>query len=68
VCVTQAGLSDLEFSLPGYVYITLCILSTAAYLILMKKLRDTTNLNEMSLLYYNNILGLPLMAGWYVGE
>lgn len=49
-----------------YVYITACILSTAAYLLLMRKLRDTTSLNEMSLLYYNNILGLPLMAGWLV--
>ena len=47
-------------------YITACILSTAAYLLLMRKLRDTTSLNEMSLLYYNNILGLPLMAGWLV--
>jgi len=28
--------------------------------------QEATGLNEMSLLYYNNILGLPMMIGWLV--
>eukprot|EP00241_Pyramimonas_parkeae_P004814 CAMPEP_0114241372 /NCGR_PEP_ID=MMETSP0058-20121206/9597_1 /TAXON_ID=36894 /ORGANISM="Pyramimonas parkeae, CCMP726" /LENGTH=363 /DNA_ID=CAMNT_0001353893 /DNA_START=528 /DNA_END=1619 /DNA_ORIENTATION=- len=61
-----AGMTDMTFSLPGYIYISLCVVSTAMYLLLIRRLRDVTGLNEMSLLYYNNILGLPMMTAWLI--
>lgn len=37
-----AGASDLTFSLPGYIWVSICVVSTAAYLLLIKKLQDST--------------------------
>ncbi len=37
-----AGFTDLTYSLPGYLLVTICILSTAVYLLLIRKLKDST--------------------------
>lgn len=37
-----AGISDLTFSAPGYAWVAVCVVSTAAYLLLIKKLQDGT--------------------------
>lgn len=37
-----AGATDLSFSLPGYVYVTICAVSTAVYLILIRFIQDRT--------------------------
>ena len=37
-----AGASDLSYSLPGYIWVTICAVSTAAYLLLIRKLSDRT--------------------------
>ena len=37
-----AGLTDLSYSLPGYIWVSICAVSTAAYLLLIRKLSDKT--------------------------
>ncbi|KAK3243877.1 hypothetical protein CYMTET_46492 [Cymbomonas tetramitiformis] len=59
-----AGATDLTYNFLGYFYVSVCVVSTAAYLLLIRRLREQTGLDEISLLYYNNFLGLPLMALW----
>ena len=37
-----AGMTDLTFSLPGYTWVSICVASTAAYLLLIRKLQEST--------------------------
>jgi drug/metabolite transporter (DMT)-like permease len=37
-----AGITDLTFNLPGYIWVTICVVSTAAYLLLIRKLQEST--------------------------
>ena len=37
-----AGATDLSYSLPGYIWVAICAVSTAAYLLLIRKLSDKT--------------------------
>ena len=37
-----AGFTDLSYSLPGYIWVSICAVSTAAYLLLIRKLSDKT--------------------------
>ena len=37
-----AGATDLTYSLPGYVWVTICAISTAMYLLLIRALKDST--------------------------
>ena len=37
-----AGATDLSYSLPGYVYVAICAVSTAVYLILIRFIQDRT--------------------------
>ncbi|GAB4824177.1 hypothetical protein N2152v2_011223 [Parachlorella kessleri] len=69
-----AGITDLTFSLPGYSWVAVCVVSTAVYLLLIKKLKDVTGLGQTTLLLYdrglgqntlllyNSLLALPLMS------
>jgi hypothetical protein len=41
-----AGLTDLQFSLPGYFWVTLCAISTAVYLLFIDKLGRESGLND----------------------
>lgn len=91
-----AGSADLAFSAPGYAWVAVCVVSTAAYLILIRLLGDKTGargwgavgrrlaglpaarapspnppppepagLNQHALLFYNNLISLPLMAAFF---
>lgn len=42
----------------------MCVASTAAYLLLIRKLQESTGLSQTTLLLYNNVLALPLMAAF----
>lgn len=59
-----AGATDLTYSLPGYIWVTICAVSTAMYLLLIRALKDSTGLSDSSLLYHNNVLSLPIMASY----
>ena len=37
-----AGATDLTYSLPGYIWVTICAISTAMYLLLIRALKDST--------------------------
>ena len=66
VGAVAAGATDLTFSAPGYAWVAVCVLSTAAYLILIRALKDRTGLNQNALLMYNNLIAAPLMAGYFL--
>lgn len=57
-----AGLSDPTFSAPGYFWVFVCVVATAIYLILIKALRESTGLDQNTMLLYNSVLALPAMA------
>ncbi|KAL4449009.1 hypothetical protein ABPG77_007726 [Micractinium sp. CCAP 211/92] len=61
-----AGLTDLTYSPAGYAWVSLCVVSTAAYLLLIRKLQETTGMSQSTLLLYNNLLALPLMCSFLV--
>ena len=37
-----AGATDLTFNLPGYIWVAICAVSTAIYLLLIRLLKDKT--------------------------
>ncbi len=37
-----AGATDLTYSLPGYIWVSVCAISTAMYLLLIRALKDST--------------------------
>lgn len=45
-----AGANDLTYSLPGYVFVAICVVSTALYLLLIRLLKDSTGMLVDSLL------------------
>jgi solute carrier family 35 len=59
-----AGATDLSMSVPGYFFVALCCASTALYLILIVRVGTASKLDSFGLLYYNNVLSLPLMVGY----
>jgi len=61
-----AGATDLTFSAPGYAWVAVCVLSTAAYLILIRALKEKTGLNQHALLMYNNLIAAPLMLAYFL--
>jgi solute carrier family 35 len=66
VGAVAAGATDLTFSAPGYAWVTVCVLSTAAYLILIRALKDRTGLGQHALLMYNNLIAAPLMLAYFL--
>ncbi|CAK0763224.1 hypothetical protein CVIRNUC_003036 [Coccomyxa viridis] len=59
-----AGATDLTFNLPGYIWVAICAVSTAVYLLLIRLLKDKTGLSQSALLFYNNVLALPVMTSF----
>jgi len=57
-----AGWGDIEFDLYGYFLTALNCLITAAYLVLIAKKSKETGLNTFGLMFYNNLLSLPVIA------
>lgn len=61
-----AGATDLSFSPMGYTLVAICCVATALYLVLIVRVSATSKLGTFALLYYNNILALPLMLAYLV--
>lgn len=57
-----AGFTDLTMSIPGYICVALCCVATALYLVMIVRVTASTKLNTFGLLFYNNVLSLPLMC------
>lgn len=70
--------TDLEFTMEGYVWQMVNCLFTAAYSLYLRGVMDKlvtvtsnkTKLDEFSMIWYNNLLSLPLIAGliYFSGE
>ena len=61
-----AWATDLSFNARGYVWVGICVLSTATFLILIRVLGKELELNQHALLLYNNLLSLPMMLVWFI--
>lgn len=59
-----AGATDLTMSIPGYLCVGICCLTTALYLVLIVRITAQTRLDTFGLLFYNNVLSLPLMVAF----
>lgn len=46
-----AGVTDLTFSVPGYIWVGICIVSTAIYLLLIRLLKDRTGERQNACLF-----------------
>jgi len=57
-----AGWGDLHFDLYGYFLTVLNCVVTALYLVLIAKKSQETGLQTFGLMYYNNILSLPIIV------
>lgn len=56
-----AGVYDTHMSVIGYVCVGLCCVATACYLIMIVSVTKSTGLDTWGLLFYNNVLSLPIM-------
>eukprot|EP00007_Cunea_sp_BSH-02190019_P005599 CAMPEP_0174233358 /NCGR_PEP_ID=MMETSP0417-20130205/3421_1 /TAXON_ID=242541 /ORGANISM="Mayorella sp, Strain BSH-02190019" /LENGTH=366 /DNA_ID=CAMNT_0015311559 /DNA_START=119 /DNA_END=1215 /DNA_ORIENTATION=+ len=56
-----AGWGDMSFSFVGYVLIFANCAVTAGYLLFIPKIKNETSLSEMGLMFYNNVLSMPLV-------
>lgn len=61
-----AGATDLSFNATGYAWVGVCVVSTAAFLILIRTLGKELGLNQHALLLYNNVISLPMVLGWFL--
>jgi len=57
-----AGWGDLEFDVVGYILTALNCLVTALYLIYIAKKSQETRLNTFGLMFYNNLLSIPMVT------
>lgn len=55
-----------RFNATGYAWVGVCVLSTATFLILIRTLGKELELNQHALLFYNNLLSLPMMLAWFL--
>ncbi|EDQ88935.1 uncharacterized protein MONBRDRAFT_25661 [Monosiga brevicollis MX1] len=62
------SLYDLEFNLAGYVWMSFNCLSQAAYVLYMRRAKQTTKLSEWGMSFYNNLLCAGLMVLSAVGS
>lgn len=56
-----AGLDDVTFEITGYILVTINCVLTAAYLVRLNTAGQETKLNSFGLLFYSNIVSLPIM-------
>eukprot|EP00056_Hartaetosiga_gracilis_P016022 m.242721 g.242721 ORF g.242721 m.242721 type:complete len:318 (-) comp36594_c0_seq1:132-1085(-) len=56
------GFTDLHFSLPGYIWMSLNCLSQAGYVLYAKHAKTTTKLSEWGMSFYNNFLCILMMG------
>lgn len=62
-----AGWNDLAYDGRGYGLVLVCCIATAMYLVMIVKVGVRARLGTFGLLFYNNVLALPLMLAWLVG-
>ena len=56
-----AGSADLSFSLPGYLWMSVNCFATSSYILLMKRATKTLSLSKFGMVFYNNLLSVPLL-------
>jgi solute carrier family 35 protein len=56
-----AAMKDLTFDMTSYTLVFLTNVSTAGYMVLIKKVKDDTKLDVFSLLMYNNLNTFPFL-------
>jgi uncharacterized membrane protein len=61
-----AVITDVEFSLIGYVWMTLSCGFASAYILLSKRLLSGRNLHFFTLMFWNNLLSAIFLSGWAV--
>jgi|SaaInlStandDraft_7_1057024.scaffolds.fasta_scaffold39102_2 GDP-mannose transporter len=64
------GMTDLDYTFIGYMWLMFNILGTSLYVLLMRKSSKYFNLGEWGMSYYNNLISLPLLlaAAVLMGE
>jgi GDP-mannose transporter len=73
LCVIVFGslcgsVTDLEFNLAGYIWMAVAVLSSAIYYILIKLAFKENKVPEFTLVFYNNVLSIPLFFLWSKGN
>lgn len=59
-----AGATDRSASAIGYLLVGICCVATAAYLVLIVRVGASSGLDSVGMLYYNNLLSLPLVLSF----
>lgn len=59
----MAGFADIAFSAVGYTWMALNCLATASYVLYLKRAVTTVSLSKFGMVYYNNLLSVPLLLG-----
>ena len=57
-----AAATDLQFSLLGYLWMTGHVLTQAAYVLYVRKVKLEINLSEDEMVFYNKMLSLPFFV------
>ena len=58
----MAGMTDLTFTVEGYLWMITHILIQSSYVLYVRKLKNTIKLEEFEMSFYNNIISLPLFV------
>ena len=73
--ISSQGPTELDQLNPGYMWMALNCLSSAGYVLYMRKRIKHFNFKDFDTVYYNNLLSLPVMLllsmtleGWISGE
>jgi len=56
------GYTDIEFHLWGYIWTFLNCISTACYVLFLRKVIKTVSFEDFDSVYFNNVLSIPLLC------
>eukprot|EP01052_Picozoa_sp_SAG31_P042302 SAG31_NODE_6679_length_1927_cov_1.693107_2_plen_110_part_00 len=56
-----AARNDLQFSMKGYAWMMANCFSTSAYVVSMARKSKTMKLSKFGMVFYNNLLSLPIL-------
>jgi len=59
-----AGYNDLKYDAQGYAWMALNCVVSSGYVLYMRFAMKKTQLNEWALVYYNNVLSIPMLLVW----
>ncbi|XRA99106.1 UDP-N-acetylglucosamine/UDP-glucose/GDP-mannose transporter [Pycnococcus provasolii] len=62
-----AGIGDMDYNALGYFWAVVCVICTCAYLLLLKRVKESSGLSDATLLWLNNMYSFPLMLLWTCG-